>query len=357
MIYTRSTFQNILIEHGLEDFNFKFNDNKSYKAAYGEKDGIYCIVNINDNFERYSVNEFYFFKKNENGNFDSVNYNGYCYFSCANKFYKKLKVVKEEKEEYVVNSNFDVFDNELSRSYLDITVFKDIYLDFEKLRNLNLFYNTKYHVFKDDRPNKLKFEKGKIKSKSYINQAGYCDRKNGPAVIVYDENGELKEEFWYKNNLYYREDGPAVVEYYSNGKPKLKYFFCGKGKYQYLKKIRFNKEGKAVKIEWDEYSRGKFPTYFVVDKDSSGFSRINIGWINEYGNLKEGLGGIDLIGGKVDLYFYDSCGDIIEEELKLAIMESNMNEFEKKIVRNIERIQEKEAKTFDGLIKKAGKTI
>ena len=91
MIYNRSTFQNMLIEHGLGDFNFKFDDNESYKAAYGEKDGIYCIININDNFERYSVNEFYFFKKNKNGNFDSVNYNGYCYFSYANKFYKKLK--------------------------------------------------------------------------------------------------------------------------------------------------------------------------------------------------------------------------------------------------------------------------
>lgn len=357
MTYNRPTFQNMLIEHGLGDFNFKFDDNESYKAAYGEKDGIYCIININDNFERYSVNEFYFFKKNENGNFDSVNYNGYCYFSYANKFYKKLKVVKEGKEEYIINSDFDVFNNELNRNYLDITVFKNIYLDFERLTKLNLFYNAKHHVFKDDRPNKLKFEKGKIKSKSYINQAGYCDRKNGPAIIIYDEDGKLKKEFWYKNNIYYKEDGPAIIEYHSNGKPKLKQFFHSKGKYEHLKTILFNKEGKAIQVEWDKNSRGKFPTYFVIDKDSSGFSRINIGWLNENDNFKEGLGGIDLISGKIDLYFYDSNEDIVEEELKCAIMESNMNEVEKKIIRNIERIQEKEAKTFDRLIKNANKTI
>ena len=82
-----------------------------------------------------------------------------------------------------------------------------------------------------------------------------------------------------------------------------------------------------------------------------------LGWLNENDNFKEGLGGIDLISGKIDLYFYDSNEDIVEEELKCAIMESNMNEVEKKIIRNIERIQEEEAKNFDRIIKNVNKTI
>lgn len=352
-----SNFKNLIHDFGLENFDFKVDNEKHYGIGYNEKDDIYCIINTDDNICRAYMKEFYFLKKNENGSFDAVNHKEYCYFYYNHSICKKTKIVKEENETYAITSSFDVFGDEMNRKYIDVSVFENIYLDIEGLRKLSLFNDCKYHLFKDGRPNKLRFEKGKLKSKIYVNQEGYCDREGGPAVIVFGQNGELKAEFWYKGDAYYREDGPAVTEYNLEGNPRLKYFFSGKGKYKNLKTMLFDREGKITTIRWKENGRGKFPNDFNIDKDSFGFKRISISWVKDDGSCKEGLSRIDLISGKVNLSFADSNGNPIEDELKCAIMESNMNEVEKKIIRNIERIRDEEVENFDKIIKKAHRDI
>lgn len=356
-----SNFQNLINNFGLENFDFKVDNEKHYGIGYSEKDDIYCIINTDDNICRAYIKEFYFLKKNENGSFNLVNYNDYCHLYYDHSFGKKSKVVEEENERYVINSSFDVFDDELSRKYLDIKAFENIHLDFANftnLRNLSFFNNYKYHLFKDGRPNKLRFEEGKLKSKIYVNKQGYCNREDGPAVIVFDKNGELKAEFWYKDDVYYREDGPAVIEYNLEGNPRLKYFFSAKGKYENLKTMLFDKDGKITKIRWKGHSRGKFPTDFVIETNSFGFKNISIGWIrDEDGYLKEGLSMICLNNNVVTLHFSDSNGNPTKDELKCAIMENNLNEVEKKIIRNVEKIRDEEAKNFDRIIKKSHKTI
>lgn len=357
-----SNFQNLINKFGLENFEFKFNNNNHYGIGYNDKDDIYCIINADGvAFEKSYIKEFYFLKKNENGSFNLVNYNGYCHLYYDHSFGKKSKVVEEENERYVINSSFDVFDDELSRKYLDIKAFENIHLDFTNftnLRNLSFFNNYRYHLFKDGRPNKLRFEEGKLKSKIYVNKQGYCDREDGPAVIVFDKNGELKAEFWYKDDVYYREDGPAVIEYNLEGNPRLKYFFSAKGKYENLKTMLFDKDGKITKIRWKGHSRGKFPTDFVIETNSFGFKNISIGWIrDEDGYLKEGLSMICLNNNVVTLHFSDSNGNPTKDELKCAIMENNLNEVEKKIIRNVEKIRDEEAKNFDRIIKGSNKII
>ena len=226
-----SKFKNLLNKFGLEDFDFKFDDKNNCGIGYNKKDDVYCVFNTDGNTDKFwfYVKELYFFKKNENGSFDSVNYNGHCYFYYDRSYSEKSKIIKEENETYVITSSFNVLNDELTRKYLDINIFKNIYLDVEELKNLNLFNDCKYHIFKNDRPNKLRFEKGKLKSKIYINCKGHCDKRDGPAVIIYGRNGELKAEFWCKEDHYHREDGPAQIFYDCEGTITEKlYYYKGK---------------------------------------------------------------------------------------------------------------------------------
>ena len=102
MHYGSSNFQNLINKFGLEDFDLKFNNN--YGIGYNDKDNIYCIINADDvAFEKSYIKEFFFLKKNENGSFNLVNYNGYCHLYYNHSFGKKSKVIEEENEKYVIN--------------------------------------------------------------------------------------------------------------------------------------------------------------------------------------------------------------------------------------------------------------
>jgi antitoxin component YwqK of YwqJK toxin-antitoxin module len=45
-------------------------------------------------------------------------------------------------------------------------------------------------------------------------------REDGPAYIYFWPNGNKKLEIWYLNGLRTKLDGPAVIEYYDNGNKK-----------------------------------------------------------------------------------------------------------------------------------------
>lgn len=40
---------------------------------------------------------------------------------------------------------------------------------------------------------------------------------NGPAIILYYENGNIGREAWCQNGKYHRHDGPAIIFYDING--------------------------------------------------------------------------------------------------------------------------------------------
>lgn len=143
MAYNDSNFQNLIDKLRLEDFNFKFDNKNNYGIGYNEKDDVYCVVNTDGIFER-SLKEFFFLKKNENGSFDSINYNGYCHVYYDYSFRKKSKIVEEENETYVTISHFNASGDELSRKYIDINAFKNIFINAEGFRDSSLFndYST-----------------------------------------------------------------------------------------------------------------------------------------------------------------------------------------------------------------------
>lgn len=224
MTYYNSNFQNLIDKLKLEDFEFKFDSKNNFGIGYNEKDNVYCIVNADGIFER-SIKEFFFLKKNENGSFDSVNYDGYCHVYYDYGFRKKSKIVEEKNEIYVTISHFNASGDELSRKYINIDAFKNIFIDVEGFRDSSLFNDYRYHLFKDGKPNKLRFEKGKLKSEIYVDQKGRYNRDDGPAVIIYGKNGELRAEFWCKDDNYHKEDGPAKIFYDSKGNVADKFYY------------------------------------------------------------------------------------------------------------------------------------
>jgi len=56
-------------------------------------------------------------------------------------------------------------------------------------------------------------------------------REDGPAVIWYDDTGNIiEEERYYKNGINHREDGPAVIWYNKDGTIEREYYYLN-GKY------------------------------------------------------------------------------------------------------------------------------
>ena len=78
---------------------------------------------------------------------------------------------------------------------------------------------------------------------TWKNENGQLHNENGPAVIGYNENGNVSYKSWYINGKYHNENGPAVIRYYENGNVECKNW-CVNGKYH-------NENGPAF-IAYDE---------------------------------------------------------------------------------------------------------
>ena len=58
---------------------------------------------------------------------------------------------------------------------------------------------------------------GNLKREEWRDKNGDLDRVDGPAFIVYFENGTIEEEQWWRNGKFHRDDGPAYTGYYPDG--------------------------------------------------------------------------------------------------------------------------------------------
>jgi len=93
-------------------------------------------------------------------------------------------------------------------------------------------------------------------------KAGKIHRNNGPAMIFYDGNVKILEEYWYINDKLNRDDGPAWVKYYENGNVYIEEF--------YINGIKKRNEGPAC-IEYHTNKKTKLETWF----DNMNVSREN----------------------------------------------------------------------------------
>ena len=62
---------------------------------------------------------------------------------------------------------------------------------------------------------------GIVKEIKYLNGKKELHNNNGPALVMYYENGNIKSKYWYQNGKLHREcegaDLPVSVGYYENG--------------------------------------------------------------------------------------------------------------------------------------------
>ena len=70
------------------------------------------------------------------------------------------------------------------------------------------------------------------------NENNKWHNENGPAVIVYDANGNIQYKEWCINNERHNENGPAYISYYENGNVAYKSW--------YINGKRHNDNGPAI---------------------------------------------------------------------------------------------------------------
>ena len=77
---------------------------------------------------------------------------------------------------------------------------------------------------------KLKFVHKSLLHDEYYDENGNLNREDGPAVILYNNKGNVDTEMWYRHNLLYRKGEPALI-YYSEdtGEPYWKVWYEGGG--------------------------------------------------------------------------------------------------------------------------------
>ena len=79
-------------------------------------------------------------------------------------------------------------------------------------------------------------------------------RLDGPACIVYYENGNKWYEYYYLNGKRHNENGPAQIFYYPNGNKKYEYY--------HLNNTFHNEYGPAT-IHYDENGNTKYEHYYL----------------------------------------------------------------------------------------------
>lgn len=133
-------------------------------------------------------------------------------------FTTTLKEISDVLKKYILNFDINYYEQ------------KDI-IEFE----FNTFKNS--NVLSEYRRN----DKGIITTKKWKTN-GLFSREGKPAIIIYDDNGNVIKEMYYKNGILTRYDGPAIIKYYGEEKTELFYIT-----YKKYTKSYFNKTIKMVK--------------------------------------------------------------------------------------------------------------
>ena len=68
---------------------------------------------------------------------------------------------------------------------------------------------------------------GNIKHEIHYDLNGMFHREDGPAIISYYYNGNIKRETYYINGKKYRKDGPTNINYHGNGSICMEQYCVG----------------------------------------------------------------------------------------------------------------------------------
>ena len=99
------------------------------------------------------------------------------------------------------------------------------------------------------------FASGNKKSQTFYLGEDITHRDNNPAIIVWNDKGEIVREEYFFNGQYHRDNGPAIITKYLNGNYDTKYWKNGEDV--------LNKISKTLGIitnpsSWTMYERNNF---------------------------------------------------------------------------------------------------
>ena len=191
---------------------------------------------------------------------------------------------------------------------------------------LNEFYyniggKVLYKILRDKLGLKIKqikyfFDSDKIKTIHHFKSNYLLNCDNGPAVIKYNEEGEVSEKYFYRNGTYIcSNECPGYINY-KNGKVTTSFFY---------NKVVFN--------------RKKFPATYEFEFDKEKCIYVCICWFKN-GKLHNDFGPAKIIidqNKNVKELFYLN-GDNIVDELAIELIRVKENEIVKKIRKNLVKL-------------------
>ena len=105
---------------------------------------------------------------------------------------------------------------------------------------------------KEKKPKKSYLD-GRLRSE-YWTKYNYYHREDGPAVILYHENGNIECEEWWYYGKPHRKNGPAITYYYENGNVKAeRWYQRGHGVHREdgPAYIVYDEDGNIIKKEYE----------------------------------------------------------------------------------------------------------
>lgn len=121
-------------------------------------------------------------------------------------------------------------------------------------QQMQIAYRKKDHDKSDDLDDVIFEEIVYIKTYSTIDDRYTKYRQDGPAMIRFWTNGNIKEERWYTDFTgdVHRENGPAVIEYYQDGKIRSEDYVLHNliHREDGPASIRYNRDGKIISKRW-----------------------------------------------------------------------------------------------------------
>ena len=126
------------------------------------------------------------------------------------------KIIFLSKQEYIEFKK-NIFEQDNIKN-IYICIENKVYISISKLDTLNMIEIIYYKD--DDFSDAFLIEyyllNGKKIKKITYNNGQVNDINNKPAIIVYNDKGEITKEFFVKNGNYHNINGPAIKEYANN---------------------------------------------------------------------------------------------------------------------------------------------
>ena len=172
------------------------------------------------------------------------------------KYEDKDHIIKYQTLKYRFTQLYDGIIIDFRNSLKDIngTLLPSEIMYYPNMNIQSYMYRVNMLYHNPDGPAIITFyQDGQLRLEAYYNY-GKEHNTQGPATLEYYEDGQLYSKMYYINGMIHNTEGPASFKYYENGELRLKVY--------YINDMKHNTEGPAM-IEYYETGQIKEENYFI----------------------------------------------------------------------------------------------